>query len=316
MIDRIYANTVCFFLVRKIIIKKTHNSPRRDSNSHSHSHNNPKLDPVLSVLLIFPKKMPHSHREAGRGGGLVPLIRDPENIEFRRILSENTHYSVVWKGKYRKQPCVIKMIALQTGLHFHKSKERYVVGEQELKVSPKLKKASQSDLEKYFTRDAKAPFLHTRFKGRKSMGLKLFNHEARAMAELAQHQHELAPKVLGTYVATSPDSPVHYGFLVVEQADCTLKDVILKRDPSKEEMRRAHRLLEQLHDAGYVHGDCKPSNVGVWLDCKQQITRMGFLDCMKVKSKRDLDSSTWKARKRRDTHTFDKHHKKNIGERL
>lgn len=56
---------------------------------------------------------------------LCPSPCPPSCLVFTDILSRRTAYGLIWLGRYRHRPCVIKMIMLTTGIHYDKINQQY-----------------------------------------------------------------------------------------------------------------------------------------------------------------------------------------------
>ena len=99
----------------------------------------------------------------------------------------------------------------------------------------------------------------------------------------------------------------------MEKMDCTVKDVLIKRDLSKMEISLIGNLVDTLHhDIKMIHRDMKPSNIGTQLDTEGKITELKFLDCQKVRSLNGYSQRKIKRSISRDWKTFYKHMKKNV----
>lgn len=233
------------------------------------------------------------------------------------ILSRESIYGLIWKGTYRSdkaimacketgegkgkaseiesvdsilEKCVLKMVALTSGVHSYS----------------KHGKSLKGDLSA-FSRDEEAPFLHTLFKERKAMEPKDFVREAKNLEDLSYLG--LAPKVFKVWIQERHG--LEYGFIGMARTDCSLKDVLLKKDLSDSEMKLVKKAIEKLHSHGITHGDCKPSNIGVYLDALGRVESCVFFDCQKVRHVKDLSSREAEKYRERDFKAFKKHVKKN-----
>lgn len=99
--------------------------------------------------------------------------------------------------------------------------------------------------------------------------------------QIRLRQLGLAPKVYG--YGLNREHEIHYGFIVMEKIDCSLKDVCLKRKQtpllSCHEKRVITQLIDDLHQHEMIHGDLKPSNIGVTFGSNDQIKSACFFDC-------------------------------------
>lgn len=208
------------------------------------------------------------------------------NVVFKSILTNKTQYGLIWTGNYNGEDCVIKMIMLATGV---------------------------TDNRKYFRKDDSKPFYHTAFTDKKSMTINNFMHEVKAAQYLGQLG--LAPTFY-TYHISDDLYPIHYGFIVTQRVDCSIKDILLKRNLTNNELRMIDDFRSKMHNKyGIIHADFKPSNTGVFLDEKGQIKKIYVFDCQKIKYIKQLSSSDAKYYIKKDIAHFKMHTDKNIKER-
>lgn len=234
------------------------------------------------------------------------------DLDFGGILSAQTTYGVVWKAKLGKRPVAVKMVVLTTGPHYDRRKEQHVDGYSGSR-SKKARKSSHAA--SCFAANEPTPFEHTRFADRKAMTKDEFRTEAERTDRL--HSLGLGPRYYGRLYATAANG-VRYALIVMERADCSVKDVILKRDVTRAERKLVGELIAGMHRRGITHGDCKPSNIVVWLAQGGTIERARFVDGQKVREPDDHSRSgkdSLAARKKRDLAVFAKHVRKNMEER-
>lgn len=212
-----------------------------------------------------------------------------ENIQFKKILSNETTYGLIWEGSYNQNPCIIKMVLLSSGKCYNEKNK------------------------KYFEQNDKPPFLHKEFKSLKPMDVKKFEYEVKQIKHLSKFN--LAPKIYSTSVCDD-NSDIHYGFIVMEKMDNSLKQVLLKRSLGSKEKYIIEKIINTLHHKGIVHGDMKPSNIGVDVDSKGYIRRAVFFDCAKVKHKKNYNSNLFEKWTKRDWDVFKKHCDKNKNENM
>ena len=43
-----------------------------------------------------------------------------ELLQFKSIISDKTHYGVIWEGIHENKVCVVKVVILNTGVHYNK----------------------------------------------------------------------------------------------------------------------------------------------------------------------------------------------------
>lgn len=201
------------------------------------------------------------------------------------IISRDTVYGIVWDGTIQDRSCIVKMVKLDTG-------------------------ATNSDND-IFSQCDNEPYNHTMFKNKKAMSTDYFNHEVKQLEALADIN--MAPKLYKSWICEKYD--VHYGFIVMEKYDCSLKDIIVKRKLSYDEESMVDKMIEKLHNMGYVHGDLKPSNMGVRLS-EKNIRSLCFFDCSKVKKLDGFSEGDKKKLIQKDYTFFEKHKKQNSNVRI
>jgi hypothetical protein len=217
---------------------------------------------------------------------------------FHKIVSSRTCYGLIWSGTYQGVPCIIKMVMLTTGVHYHKSSKSY-----------RNEQGHSKSIPQPFLINDPQPFLHREFIHRRSMTPDDFNKEVNELTQLSQIG--LAPKVFAHGVCDRVYE-IHYGFIVMEQTDCSLKDVILKRSLHNKESKLVENLIDQIHKEQHIaHGDLKPSNIGVYLDRDRNVKRCVVFDCLKIRHKDQFNESDFKKFVESDWRTYKKHLKLN-----
>lgn len=145
------------------------------------------------------------------------------------------------------------------------------------------RESPQKELKKYFEKNDTNPFRHKDFRHRRAMTKQAFLKEVTELTHLGCLG--MAPTVYG-YCFSNQSNPIHYGFIVMEKVDCSVKDVLLKRSLEQSEEKIINQLINYLHNQyGSVHGDLKPNNIGVYLNKNRVIERACFFDCQKIKHK-------------------------------
>jgi serine/threonine protein kinase len=198
-----------------------------------------------------------------------------------KIISNNSVYGVVWSGKYRQKNCVLKLVVLSSG---------------------------RTDA-KYFRENDKPPFLHSEFTDKKTMSVENFMYEAQAYSTLADLG--LAPTVYNVKVIRK--YPIHYGQIISERLDCSVKDILLTRRLKSFEKRKIKCIIRKLHESGIAHGDMKPSNIGVYLE-DGFIDKCYFFDCQKVRYSHHYDKEIFAVFIQRDLANYKKHYLMNRAE--
>lgn len=206
---------------------------------------------------------------------------DSHYLILNDIISKNTVYGIIWDGTIQDKSCIVKMVKLDSGIT-----------------------DSDNDI---FSQCDNEPYNHTMFKNKKAMSIDYFNNEVKQLENLANLN--MAPKLYKSWVCNKYD--VHYGFIVMEKYDCSLKDIIIKRNLTLNERDSVNKMINKLHNMEYIHGDLKPSNMGVKLSHKS-IANVCFLDCSKVKNIGDLSKHEQKKLIEKDKIFFERHEQQNL----
>ncbi len=224
-----------------------------------------------------------------------------DKIIFGEVISRRTAYGLIWEGKYDNKPCVIKMIMLTTGIHYDKNYNVYRDG-----MNQKL---IYEYADYYFSENDEKPFYHTDFRHRRSMTPNNFFYEVDQIIALSKI--DLAPSVYG-YGICNESYEIHYGFLVMEKVDCSLKDIYMNRLLDETEIMIVNGTIDHLHNKyGIIHGDMKPSNIGAYLDHNGRIIKCCFFDCQKIKHRSDYDENKFQQLVKKDWNIYNKHIIKN-----
>lgn len=240
-----------------------------------HSRINKLFKLILDNKPIISKKIDHIGKHKINDNVVVDRL---SQISFNKVINDSGVYGVIWSGTFNGQTCAIKMVKLNSGKSNGKGK-------------------------------SKPPFQHELFNHHKSMDADAFMKESHNLLQLSQLG--LAPKVYECFLHQKPGE-VHYGFIVMEKLDGSVKDILLRRSLSSTEAKIPVRLIKSLHQEHKIaHGDLKPSNVGVRLDKRGNIVQCLFLDCQKVKYQADYSTDEFSRFIDRDRETFKTHYKQN-----
>lgn len=192
-------------------------------------------------------------------------------VEFIKIISNTSCYGVVWIGNYKAKPIAIKMIMLSSGISNIKKKES-------------------------------KPFIHSEFTNKKSLSMEKLRIEVLALNQM--NKLGLAPALYKTFIVT--DYGIHYAFVLMELMDHSLKEIFMQRSLNTLEKEIVKKKIKEMHKQGIVHGDMKPSNIGVRLDSNGNIVYINFLDCGKIRMMKDLTSEKFQKLIKFDWSTFNK----------
>ena len=200
------------------------------------------------------------------------LIRFSDII-FDEIISTDSSYGVIWKGIYNSNPVAIKMVMIKKGIYydFDSCKEKH-----------------GKYTRKYFEVDETKPFLHTHFLDHRPVSLHAFDNEVYTLNTFSKLN--LAPKLYG-YCIDNTHNNIHYGFIVMELLDGSVKDIIIHRSLSKPEKKIIIELINLMHHKyKCVHRDLKPSNIGIFLDANKQIIRCVLIDLQSALFKKEMEN--------------------------
>jgi len=192
------------------------------------------------------------------------------------------------------------MIMLTTGIHYDQHNGEYRTSHN--------RTLSENGASKYFDHNDLRPFHHIDFRHRHSMTPDAFSRELNELIKLGHLG--IAPSVYGHCIEKSFD--IHYAFIIMERVDCSLKDIYLVRELHHDEDKIIKKLINKLHKKhGIIHGDLKPSNIGVYLNKDNRIIRGCFFDCQKIKHQSEMSENEFKRKAERDITNFQKHIIKN-----
>lgn len=206
-----------------------------------------------------------------------------KKIHFKEILSNRSVHGLVWTAEYEGKTCVVKMLVLKSGKH------------------PPTNSAE-------FDHNDKIPFRHKEFKKLKPMSKLEFVKECKNYFTLSKLG--LAPKMYGYWIHKTKTG-IHYGFILNEKLDTSVKEILLKRNLTKQEGQKINKLIDNIHKLGITHGDMKPSNIGCYLDAKGYMSRCFLFDCSKVAYRDELSNYDFDRKKRIDYSKYKKHFIKN-----
>ena len=220
----------------------------------------------------------------------------PAQLIFDEVISRRTAYGLIWLGRYRHHTCVIKMIMLTTGVHYDKNSQEY--------RTPQNQPMTELAADKHFNHNDIKPYFHLDFRHRRSMTPEAFFKEIDDLINLSRLS--IAPKVFGYGI--NHNYPIHYGFIVMEKVDCSLKDIYLKRELDVDEGKIIKDIINRMHDVhGIIHGDLKPSNVGVYLDKQGHIKNACLFDCQKNRHRENMTADNFRRSANRESMNFKKH---------
>lgn len=185
---------------------------------------------------------------------------------------EGSAYGVIWNGLYDKKPCVIKMLSLNTGIHYDKDANEH--------YTKQNKKLTINQAHRAYSVEHCIPFIHKKFFNKRSISIDKFLYEINQFLLLGKHS--LAPYVYDYGISHTIDG-FKYGFIVMEKVHSNIKLVRQKRHLHLCEKDIIKNKINELHTLGFSHGDLKPNNIGCYLSDDGMITRCVFFDCYTVK---------------------------------
>ena len=253
------------------------------------------------------------------------------------ILSTDTHYGLVWKGSLLSDPTVkvaVKMVFLLPVAEKPSGNGKFINAQ----LAARVRKDIVFDPTKPLTYHPlpRHPLLRkfgisrSKLAQRRWMRVKDFKREVTSMRQLAALS--LAPAVFGSWIErpatriprgkkVQKDRPSGFlvGFVVNQLCDLNCKQAI-RTWPDVELLKSAMLgAIYNLHEAGFTHGDCKPSNIGLLLKngeagAAEREVKCLFLDCQKVRRHVDRLSPSFLEAVRHDIGTLEKHLLTNVGE--
>lgn len=229
------------------------------------------------------------------------------NFVFRRIISEDTIYGLIVEGYYHGEICVAKIVFLERGASFsfnHQATHNHGFNNLHAQRGVDLPVYGARDGERSspasFAREASIRVKMGHDK--KVMKREHFENEVKKF--IALDQLHLTPNFYGYEIVNG------CGFIVMEKLDCSLKDVLLHRRLTHHEREIVEETVNKLHE-DYIHGDLKPSNIGVRVNSSGHVIKAYILDLQKTKS-RDEVKGSYKDLIKKDWERFEKHEKKNL----
>jgi serine/threonine protein kinase len=225
-----------------------------------------------------------------------------DNIKIIKLISNTTIYGLIWDVIYKDEiSCALKIVILDSGIHRHTDGHYY----------NNNRRLSSYRAQKYFVKGDN-PFNHEEFIYKKAMNEKIFLKEARNIQLLSEI--DLSPHVYDFGIHQGYD--IHYGFILMEKTDFSLKDVLHNRDLNLFECKVISEKIDLFHNSGFIHNDLKPSNIGIYLNIDGLIYKCYVFDCSKVKRYNNTYSSRFKSYIKKDWKHYDDHVNKNIKSKL
>lgn len=197
-----------------------------------------------------------------------------KDIQINKLISKDTKYGLIWDVTYKNNiSCALKIVILESGIH-HRKNSKYYNGNV----------CITSDDGKSFFKQKSKPFNNKAFRFKKPMNVDFFMKEIDNLHLLSKIN--MAPNVYdsGIYIYSPLNNEnigIHYGFILMDKTDTSFKDIIHQRHINKSEFKIIRKKINELHSFGFIHGDLKPSNIGVYLD-NGYISKCIFFDCAKI----------------------------------
>lgn len=197
-------------------------------------------------------------------------------ITFGELLDNTGVYGVVWNATLNNNPVAVKIISLTSNISSHSSEDEF--GSPQL--SPEF------------------------FKNHKKMTLEAFLREANHLLNLSNLN--LSPLVRGYWIYNN-----QYGFIVMNKMNSSLKNILIKRNLNMNESYIIKSFINRMHNKGIIHGDLKPSNIGVSLNSKGKIVGCKVFDAQKVRQIEDTSTEEFKRFVNRDREMYHRHYEQN-----
>jgi len=174
-------------------------------------------------------------------------------IKFICQVGRGSAFGRVWKCKYHGRVYAVKMMVLNTGVHYNKD---------EMKYSAPFN-TTQHELENNFKKDNEVPFLHTKFRHKRGISTERFYGEVENLRNINKIDSSMAPKLKKAWI--SKKYAVHYGFIMMSFIPLTYHDLDLSRNISSDEQNIVQLAINTLHNKYHIHhGDLKHANVGIF----------------------------------------------------
>ncbi len=98
----------------------------------------------------------------------------------------------------------------------------------------------------------------------------------------------------------------------MEKMDCSLKDILLRRQLDSDEFAIAKATVDAMHhECHIVHKDMKPSNMGINIDNRGRVRKCLMFDCQKMQHRSQMGNSEFDKFVKRDWEIYHKHVKMN-----
>lgn len=230
---------------------------------------------------------------------------DFNKIQFNKIISDTTVHGLIYSGIFENHRCVIKIMPLSTGIYYDTKKSMYVNGMSPVPID-------QNEIQQYVNR-IKFPFDHCNPQVFKQIRRKMFFKEIHGLKQL--YEYGLTPEYYG-YCIKIIDN-FHFGLILMERKQCSVKDILLKRELKISEMNIIENIISKLHnECHFVHNDLKPSNICVSLNEMNEIEKCVFIDVGKLENLEEIhDDEEVKSMIQHDLNNYKSHTIKNENER-
>jgi serine/threonine protein kinase len=201
-------------------------------------------------------------------------------LKYQRIISTNTTYGIIWDVEHKGESRALKVVIL----------------------------GSENDKRSGKNLDKTHGFYHSDLKYKKHLTMYKFENEIKNLKRLSSRG--LSPDV--HFSGIYKDGDISYGYICMDKTDASLKSVIHKRSLKRKETQVIKKLIDKLHNSGYIHNDLKPSNIGIYLDNNDKIYKCLLLDCAKVNNYPNIDIDTFNSKMKRDWDHYFRHTNKNM----
>ncbi|AYV76393.1 MAG: protein kinase [Terrestrivirus sp.] len=251
---------------------------------------------IQNDLPIISEFISHASNHRTVGDNNITTKADYNKVKFNKIISTNTVHGIIWDGEYNGRLCIIKIVSISQN-------DKRVNASDEFTLIDDNYHEENTNYNDFFM-------------DKKQMDYDTFMVEAKGLTGLSKVK--MGPDFFGYYTqgftGTGDDNTKSlYGFLIMEKIDCSVKQILIERSTNHEENKFIDNAIRKLHNEyGIVHGDLKPSNIGIILNNNGTVKKCVFFDCPKIKYQKDYEKKEFNKLKEKDIKNYKKHVIKNL----